>query len=64
MRIIDCMYQKSYDLGSNNWSTDNGGKLRVKRKVVDSYYTLTPKELDEFIGIDFEIIELVFAPII
>ena len=64
MRIIDCMYQKSYDLGSNNWSTDNEGKLRVKRKVSSGYYTITPKELEEFIGIDFEIVELVFIPII
>ncbi len=64
MRIIDCMYQNSYDLGSNNWTADNEGNLRVKRKVGSSYYLITPKELNEFIGIDFEIVELVFTPII
>jgi hypothetical protein len=65
MRIIDCMYQKSYDLGTNKWAPDCEGKLRVKRKVdTHSYYTITTKELNEFIGIDFEIIELVFVPII
>lgn len=64
MRIIDCMYQKSYDLGTNKWAPDCEGKLRVKRKVSSGYYTITKEELNEFIGVDFEIIELVFVPII
>lgn len=64
MRIIDYMYQKSYDLGTNKWAPDCEGKLRVKRKVSSGYYTITKEELNEFIGVDFEIIELVFVPII
>jgi hypothetical protein len=64
MRIIDCMYQKSYDLSGRNWVAGGESRLRVKRKVSSSYYTITPKELEEFIGIDFEIVELVFIPII
>jgi hypothetical protein len=64
MRIIDCMYQKSYDLSGRNWVAGGESRLRLKRKVSSSYYTITPKELEEFIGIDFEIVELVFIPII
>jgi hypothetical protein len=64
LRIIDYMYQKSYDLGTNKWAPDCEGKLRVKRKVSSGYYTITKEELNEFIGVDFEIIELVFVPII
>jgi hypothetical protein len=64
MRIIDCMYQNSYDLSGTNWASDGESRLRLKRKVSSSYYTITPKELNEFIGIDFEIVELVFIPII
>lgn len=64
LRIINCMYQRSYDLGSNKWYSNTEGKLRVKRKVSSGHYIITPEELNEFIGIDFEIIELVFTPII
>lgn len=64
MRIIDCMNQRSYDLGSNNWVQNGEGRLRVKRKVDSSYYLIEPKELKEFISCDFEIIELVFDPLI
>lgn len=64
MRIIDCMYQKSYDLSGENWVDNGESRLRVKRKVSSSYYVITPEELKEFIGIDFEIVELVFIPII
>jgi hypothetical protein len=66
MRIIDCMYQKSYDLSGRNWVAGGESRLRVKRNenFGSSYYTITPKELEEFIGIDFEIVELVFIPII
>jgi hypothetical protein len=64
LRIIELMYQNSYDLGSNKWLSDTEGRLRIKRKVGSAYYVITPEELNEFIGIDFEIIELVFVPII
>ena len=63
-RMIECAYIKSYDLGSNKWYDGLQDKLRVKRKVSSAYYVISVKELDEFIGVDFEIIELVFDSIL
>jgi hypothetical protein len=63
-RMIECAYIKSYDLGSNKWYDGLQDKLRVKRKVSSAYYVISVKELDEFIGVDFEIIELVFDSIV
>jgi hypothetical protein len=63
-RMVDCAYIKSYDLGSNKWYDGLQDKLIVKRKSSSGYYIISVKELDEFIDIDFSIIELVFHPII
>lgn len=63
-RIIDYMQINSYGLGSNNWVYNGAGKLRVKRKISSSWYLISLKELNDFIGFDFEKIELVFDPII
>jgi hypothetical protein len=63
-RMVYCAYNQSFDLGSNKWYDGLQDKLRVKRKVSSAYYVISIKELDEFIDIDFSIIELVFYPII
>lgn len=62
-RMIDFMYRKSYNLGKY-WMSDGEGKLRLSRKVGNTPYMITLKELDEFINIDFENIEMVFTPLI
>jgi hypothetical protein len=64
LRMVDYMYHNSFDLGTNNWSTNCEGKLRVFINGWATPYTISKEELSEFINVDFKRIELVFAPII
>lgn len=61
-RMIDYMYSISWDIGTDKWVSDSEGKLRILRH--GGYYKIKPSELSEFIGVDFNLIELAFVRII
>ncbi len=64
-RIIEFMKSEGYSFGSDGnerWLDYGSDLMRIRRPMENHYYEITLKELTEFIGIEFLIINLVFIP--